>query len=382
MRILVIGAGIGGLTAAIALRAAGFDATVFERESALESVAGNSSIHLWTNGFRGLQRLGLGERLEEVGAPLHRAQLDTVDGRRLVDWPVDDLVEQFGAPCVGIFRADLHSVVRAAVPDDAFRLGRVCVGYEQTASGVTARFDDGTEEQGDALIGADGLGSTIRRQMLDDGPPASTGRIQWQATLTPPAGLDVPRLFRSIWGRGTRFCFYPVPGGFCWYMMAHTPERASVPLASLKRAALARVGGWPTPCAALIEATPEEAIARLELVGRRPGSRWIDGAVALLGDAAHAMPPDMGQGSSQAIEDALVLARCLARSESDVAAGLLDYQEERLDRVNRVAKLAWAIARLGKYESRPGVALRNALIRAVGPGVAWRATKKDMAYEF
>lgn len=382
MRVIVVGAGIGGLTTAIALREAGIEAVVFEHADALEQIQGRrSSIHLWTNGVRGLQRLGIGDRVADAGAPFDRAQVESLDGRLLVDWPVAEMVRRLGAPTVGIIRADLHSVLADALGADAIRFGARCTGYGQDGDGVVACFEDGREEGGDVLVGADGLTSTIRQQLLGDGPPVYTGRIQWQATLTPPEGLVPPRLYGNCWGRGRRFAFYPIPGGVCWYTMVSAPAGTADPPGGPKAAVLRHYRGWREPYEALIEATPDEAIDRLELVARRPGGRWVEGRVVLLGDAAHAMPPDMGQGSALAIEDALVLARHLAGG-GDPGAALRAYETERLDRVNRIGRMAWRIARLGSLRNPLAVAGRNVFIRLISPRVAWNRHQQDMAYEF
>jgi 2-polyprenyl-6-methoxyphenol hydroxylase-like FAD-dependent oxidoreductase len=382
LRVIIVGAGIGGLTTAIALRDAGIEPVVYERAEALEQIQGRrSSIHLWTNGMRGLQRLGIGDRVAEVGAPFDRAQVESLKGRRLVDWPVAEMVQKLGAPTVGIIRADLHAVLADALGADAIRFGARCTGVDQTPDGILARFEDGGEERGDVLVAADGLTSTIRQQVLEDGPPVYTGRIQWQATLTPPEGLVPPRLYGNCWGRGRRFAFYPIPGGVCWYTMVSAPAGTSDPPGGAKAAVLAHYRGWRDPYEALIEATPEEAIDRLELVARRPGNRWVEGRVALLGDAAHAMPPDMGQGSALAIEDALVLAKHLAGG-GDATAALRAYEDERLERVNRICRMAWRIARLGSLKNPLAVAARNGMIRLLSPKIAWNQHQQDMAYEF
>lgn len=382
MRVLVIGAGIGGLTTAIALRQAGIEAVVYERAETLEHIQGNrSSIHLWTNGMRGLQRLGIGDRVAAAGAPFERAELVTAGGKRLVDWPVAEMGRRLGAPTVGIIRADLHRVLADALGADAVRFGARCSGFTETQDGVVARFDDGSEDRGEVLVGADGLSSTVRQELLGDGPPIRTGSIQWQAVLTPPPeGLALPSVHHNRWGHGARYAFYPVPDGFCWYTMIHAPE-GSVDRAGSKAAVLERIGDWGDPYVALAEATPEAEIGRLDLLARKPDGRWVEGRVALLGDAAHGMPPDMGQGSALAIEDAVVLTKYLAGG-GDVPAALRGYQDHRLDRVNRLARMAWRIARVGSYENRLAIAWRDFLIRLIAPGVAWKRQLQDMAYDF
>jgi 2-polyprenyl-6-methoxyphenol hydroxylase-like FAD-dependent oxidoreductase len=381
LQTIVVGAGIGGLTTALALRRRGIEAKVVERAADLKAIQVGYGIHLWTNAMRGLQQLGLGDAVEAIGEPFETMEFSTVDGARLIQWPVGEMGRRLGAPTVGLTRADLHAVLVAAVGDDPVEFGSELVEYAQDADGVTARFRDGRELRAQVLVGADGINSSVRRQLLGDDGPEYHGVFEWHAQIEPPPGLVPPGAYRERWGRGARFGFYPTKGGLCWYSLVRGPAGGRDPDGGRKAAVLERLSGWPEPTEALVRATPEEAIVRLDIVARKPVKRWSEGRVTLLGDAAHAMPPNMGQGSAQAIEDAIVLSRCLSE-EPDVAAALRAYERRRIPRATRMANMASLIGRAGRLENPAARAFRNRVMRLMTPGVAWTRQQEDMAYDF
>jgi 2-polyprenyl-6-methoxyphenol hydroxylase-like FAD-dependent oxidoreductase len=381
LRAIVVGAGIGGLTTAIALRRRGIEARVFERAPDLRAIQVGYGIHLWTNAMRGLQRLGLGEEVEAIGEAFETMDFATVDGPRLIDWPVGQMGRKLGAPTVGLTRADLHAVLVHALGDGIVEFGSELVEYSQDADGVSARFGNGREERAHVLVGADGLYSAVRRQLLGDAPPTYCGVFEWHAQIEPRPEFVPPGTYRERWGRGARFGFYPTKGGLCWYSLVRGPEGGSDPEGERKAAVLERLRGWPEPTEALIQKTPDAAIVRLDILARKPVKRWSDGRVTLLGDAAHAMPPNMGQGSAQAIEDALVLSRCLSE-EADVAAALHMYERRRVPRATRMANMASLIGRAGRLENPAARAFRNRVMQLATPRVAWTRQQEDMAYDF
>ena len=156
-RVILIGGGIGGLAAAIALRRSGIEAVVFERETDVLKIQVGGGIHLWTNAMRALQELGLADRIADIGVPIERTEFRTRGGRLLATWPVGEIAHEFGLQDFGISRAELQQLLVESQGDGVVRTGLICTGFEQDASGVTARFSDGSEERGSALVGADGL---------------------------------------------------------------------------------------------------------------------------------------------------------------------------------------------------------------------------------
>lgn len=384
MRALVIGGGIGGLCTARALAQAGLDATVFERADALRQIQVGGAIHLWQNGMRGLQRLDFADQVEQLagrGAAVERAEMRNWRGRLITWWSVKEAEQELGAPTLGVVRPDLHSVLTGGTKDGVLQLGRECVGFEQ-GTGVTARFADGSEETGDVLIGADGIRSAVRRQLLGDEPPRYAKYASWQALAAYQDEAAPVGLFRIVWGPGARFLFYRVSEELVyWEGIFATEAGGSDPTGGRRQAVLERFRGWDRPVEAIVAATEEDAIARTDSYDRPPVERWGEGSVTLLGDAAHAMTNAAGQGANQTIEDAVVLGGCL-RGASDPVAALRAYEERRIGRTAKVNTLAWNLSSLSRLKNPVACAARDNLLKVMLGTVGKRAQRKDMAYEF
>lgn len=189
MKAIVVGAGIGGLSAAIALRRAGVEAVVFERARELKEIG--AGLSLMPNAIRALNGLGLADALRAIGAPIGVAQIRTWRGEVLSSIPAWRLGERVGAGSAAVHRADLQGALLRELGEEAVRLGTACTSFEQEGGGVRAFFADGAEERADLLVGADGLRSTIRRGLLGDGAPRYAGYTAWRAVVS-PEGEPVP----------------------------------------------------------------------------------------------------------------------------------------------------------------------------------------------
>ena len=363
LRVLIIGGGVGGLTTAYALRRAGIDATVYEKAGEMQKIQVGGGIALWSNAFQVLQRLDLAERMLAVGGPVRYFECRTWRGDLPAIWPLRVLERKLGAPTVGVARSDLHRVLVGALDEGALEMGAECAGFEQDATGVTLRFADGREERGDVLIGADGISSAVRAQLVPEAQPRYVGYMLWQANIV----LEHPRLphdvFRMLWGPGERFVFFPVgQGRTYWAAISNAPEGEADPESGLKARLLERYRHYPEPTQALIEATPEAKLARMDVYDLKPVRRWGEGRVTLLGDAAHAMTFNIGQGAGQAIEDAAVLTGLLAAAtREDVPAALREYERRRMARAAFFANVAYQLGALGTWENRVACALRGRL---------------------
>jgi 2-polyprenyl-6-methoxyphenol hydroxylase-like FAD-dependent oxidoreductase len=386
MRAVIAGAGIAGLTSAIALRGQGVETLVLERASAAEEIQVGGCIHVWHNGMRGLQRIGVGERLRKLAgeaAVVERAEFCTARGGLMYGWSVRDTERHVGAPTFGVRRPDLHRVLLDAVEEQVVQFGETCVGFEQDSEGVRVRLASGREERGDVLIAADGLRSTLRASLPGATEPRYAGYVSWQA----PARVDtevVPvGLFRVIWGRGARFLFYRVgPEEVYWEGTFAAPAGGADPEGARKQAVLERFGGWPAPVERIIAATEQPAIGRADMYDRPPSKLWGTGRVTLLGDAAHAMTNALGQGANQAIEDALVLARCLGEAPGEPAAALRSYEAARIPRANQFASLSWTMARASRLRNALACRLRDTMLTVGFRARFARQHVKDMGYEF
>jgi 2-polyprenyl-6-methoxyphenol hydroxylase-like FAD-dependent oxidoreductase len=372
MRAMIVGAGIGGLTAAIALRRAGIDATVFERTGELKEVG--AGILLAANAVSVLGELGLSDEVRGLGTPASAGRVLTWRGNTLTKVPLEKLETRVGVPSAAVHRADLQDLLLRKLEGQGPRLGAECSGFESDAEGVNVVFADGAQERGDLLVGADGLHSTVRAGLFGPEKPRYAGYTAWRAVVRPGRGLLPWGTGFESWGRGARFgCAHIGDGRVYWFATINAPEgekdgplgSPSAPKAVLER----HFGGWHHPVPALIAETDEEKIRRDDLYDREPLSgSWGRGRVTLLGDAAHPSTPNLGQGACQAIEDAVVLARGLKEAGGrdasyDVPSALRRYEDLRRERTAWIVRRSRAVGRVGQIENPLLCGLRDAALR-------------------
>lgn len=351
--VIIIGAGIGGLTTALALKRAGIAARVFERvESWQEPGAG---LTLWANAVKVLRKLDLDE-VTRASFNLADGEIYSWQGNHLSSIPAKKLLQRFGATNLAVYRADFHAALLAAVGQDMVELNSQCIGFEQDEDGVTVQFADGRHVRGQALIGADGIHSTIRAQLFGKQKPRYAGYTAWRGVTVPPA---VEMRVGEYWGNGTRFGLVPLPQGrYYWFATRNAREGEREDRAGRKHEVLSLFTHWYASIPAIIEATPESAILRNDIYDRPPLTHWTQGRVTLLGDAAHPMTPNLGQGACQALEDALVLTQCLEQTEN-VCVALQLYQARRIPHTTRIVKRSWNLGRVGQWKNPLACKLRD-----------------------
>jgi len=361
MRIAIVGGGIGGLTAALALGREGFSASVFEQAPALLEVG--AAIAVWPNAFRVVERLGLGGDVLARAGRISRARWLGSDGTPYKHFSFPET----GAPAVALHRADLQATLRRALPDGSLQLGKTFEGFTEEEDEIRLRFADGTEFACDVLVGADGLHSRVRAQLLGDvgGEPVYRGYSVWRGVArlehaALPAGTAL-----EVYGEGRRFGVGPVGlGRTGWWATANEPEGTPEP-PSEHGSKLSRLfEGWCAPVNELIEATPSESILCNAAYDRPAAARWGRGAATLLGDAVHPMTPNLGQGGCMAIEDAAVLARCLAKYR-EASVALRIYESRRRARAESVARYSRLYGAVGQWEGRAATRLRARLLSSV-----------------
>jgi 2-polyprenyl-6-methoxyphenol hydroxylase-like FAD-dependent oxidoreductase len=356
---LIVGGGIGGLAAAIGMRQEGWRVTVLERAPELAEVG--AGIAIWMNGLRALDRLGVGERVRALGIPDGDGWLREADGDPLMPLVTPQLRSRFPDLGLVLHRADLHSILIAGLGADAVRLGAGVVDFNDHDASVEVVLADGSRLEADVLIGADGLHSAVRARLHGEQPPRYAGYTAWRAVLP----FDTSRLLPGeSWGSGARFGQIPLPDGRVYLFATHdAPEGQRS--ADGERAELLRLfGGWHDPIPSLIAAVQEEQILRNDVYDRPPLRQWGRGRVTLLGDAAHPMTPNLGQGACQALEDAVVLARCL-RSVPDPVAALRAYERERAPRAHLFVTRSRQAGEVGQWSHPAATRLRGVLMRHV-----------------
>ncbi len=345
MRLLIAGAGIGGLTAALAALRQGHEVEIYEQASELKEVG--AGVQLSANGTRVLYALGVGEELKSLSCEATGKEIRLWNTGE--SWKLFDLgkvsIERYGFPYFTVYRPDLLDVLARAVrrlKADAIHLGRKCVGFTQTNTEVALELETGEIATGDALVGADGVHSPIRQTLFGADKPQFSGIIAWRGII-PMERLPahMARMVGVNWvGPGGHVVHYPLRGGAVmnfvgalertdWQIESWSARGTTEELAADYR-------GWHDDVQALIRNI--RVPYKWALMVRPPMPRWTVGRVTLLGDACHSMVPFLAQGAVMAMEDGVVLARALTELDGDVASRLARYEESRRERTRRAVE--------------------------------------------
>ncbi|MFG3550835.1 FAD-dependent monooxygenase [Streptomyces sp. NPDC047725] len=366
---VVVGAGIGGVAAAIGLRRIGWEVTVVERAPVLADVGAGISLH--ANGIRALDALGVGEAVRAAARPQYTGGTRAPGGRWLARMDGAALERDLGTPIVGIPRALLHRALRAALPAECLVTGAEVTAVDRSDPGRVRIPLGDTVLEADLVVAADGVGSRLRAELFPRHPgPAYSGSTVLRAVTERPVRLATD--FELTWGKGAEFGHIAFADGRAeWHAVLNSPPgvRHPDPLAVLRR----RFGAWHDPIPALLDATRPDDVLHHDIHElATPLPAFAVGRVALLGDAAHAMTPNLGQGACQALEDAAVLAAALAAGPT-VASALARYDAERRPRSQSVARDARRAGRMGQQLAHPlAVALRNTALRLAPSGATLR----------
>jgi 2-polyprenyl-6-methoxyphenol hydroxylase-like FAD-dependent oxidoreductase len=373
VKALIAGAGIAGLATGIALRRAGLDLEIFERSRQLREIG--AGLMIWPNGARSLKSLGVEVRDLKV----KKVTLSNSHGRRLVEMPVDSAYVRYGYGVSFVHRADLQAALATSFGTQGLRLGCEVRGFVDGEAKVEVALNDGTVAIGDLLVGADGLRSPVRRQLLGDGEPVYLGSTIWRG-LASSEGIDLPHgCGINMWGRGSEFiAFHLADGSIYWAGVTNEPRGEKPGPEGHKQDLFERFGDWAQPVPALIAATKEASILRNDMYDRPPAQRWSGGRVTLVGDAAHPMSPNQGQGACQALEDAVALGESIERTSSLTEAFQL-YERRRLRRANREVTMSRQTTRGVQIENPLVCALRDGLISLVPRALIMRMQDATLA---
>jgi FAD-dependent urate hydroxylase len=389
-RVLIIGGGIGGLAATLALRQAGFDVQVFESVPEIKIVG--AGLAIWSNALNALRQIGLADAVQAMGKPAIYRVIRATNGEILAKVQVNQISNREETALIHLHRGDLQTVLLNAVlqypqngpqqgesrvwppstfePQEVyqripkksseFALGARCVGFRQDGKAVWAQFADGREVQGDLLVGADGVHSVIRQQLFPNARLRLVGQSSWRGL----AELDHEQIAEGgageTWGIGQRVGLIPMSQGkVYWFLTKNAPPGGmqGTPLEK-KQQMQELVKGWHEPIPSMIEATEAQTIIHTELNELESLDQWHKGRVVLLGDAAHAMTPNLGQGACQAIEDAVTLGYCL-KEVGDIEASLDLYERKRVERVRRIVADSRRFGEVAHNEASPPCLLRG-----------------------
>ncbi|MEU7780767.1 FAD-dependent oxidoreductase [Micromonospora parva] len=369
---VVVGGGIGGLSAALALHRQGWRVTVLERAPELREVG--AGLSLMANAVRALDALGLGPTVRRGGHGEAPGGIRNRHGRWLSRVDATEMVRQLGTTALGVHRATLHRTLREALPASSLHTSATVEHVESDPERASVRYRTPNGSRtltADLVVGADGLRSRVRAQLWPQHPgPVYAGSTAWRAAI---AFAD-PVPAAITWGPGAEFGMVPIGDGqLYWYAALNAPPGGHAPdeLAALRE----RFGDWHDPIPALLAATPPGVVLRNDIHHlAAPLPSYVRGRVALLGDAAHAMTPNLGQGAGQAIEDAVVLGAVCANGPEGLPAALGAYDEQRRPRSQAVARASVTAGRFGQQLCHPiAVAVRDTALRLTPGRVALRS---------
>lgn len=332
-RVVVVGAGLGGLAVAIALRKQGFDTQIYEKAHELRPVG--AGLSLAPNGLKALEAINpeIIGALMEMGRRTHIVNLRKFTGD-LITKIAPNFIGNYKWPMLSIRWSCLQNTLASFLAPDAINLSHRLVRFKQKGDKVEVYFDNGGAVTADIVIGADGIDSRVREILMNDGPPRYAGRLSWRGVIRYQSDLLLPNEVTFIAGSdGKNFALFDVGHGYIfWSAGALSPDGAmSENAAAAKHRVLEIFAGWAPPVGTIVEATPPEEIVERPIEDRIPLTSWSRGGVTLLGDAAHAMVPSLGQGANTAFEDAWELSRSLAVQPS-IEAALSHYENSRVYR--------------------------------------------------
>lgn len=341
MKVIVVGAGIGGTSAAIALQRLGHEVVVYDRMRENKPVG--AALSLWSNGVKVLNWLGLADEVAALGGDMaDLVYLDGHTGETLCDFSLAPVTTQTGQKPYPVARADLQALLMDRVGRDRIHLGRRMTGIEDDGTHVTVTFADGGVDSGDVLIGADGARSLTRAYVQPAGAPdivrEYSGYTNFNGLIAADPAIGRATAWTTYVAEGKRAAVMPVAGGR-FYFWFDVPQPAGLPYERAEGTAPLReaFAGWAPGVDALIDAIdPEASLNRVEIWDITPFSTWTKGRVAILGDAAHNTAPDIGQGACSALEDAFALGIAFATNTVGVADTLHRYERMRADRAGEL----------------------------------------------
>jgi len=341
VKIIIVGAGIGGLSAGIALRKFGHQVEIYEAVQSIQPVG--AAISLWSNGIKCLNYLGLNREIARIGGDMaFMAYLDAISGEQITRFSLEPLVTRVGERPYPVSRTDLQEMLMQAFGLTDIALGKRLVRIHDNGQFVTAYFEDGTEAKADILIGADGTHSRVRDHVLGFAVERKyAGYVNWNGLVAVDEAVAPPNQWTMFVGESKRVSLMPVAGKrFYFFFDVPLPKGLREDRSTVRTDLRRYFQGWAGPVQTLIENLDPASTNRVEIHDIEPIEQFCRGRVALLGDAAHSMTPDIGQGGCMALEDAVMLAMTLQTHSLGVEDALYRYQERRRQRANELVMKA------------------------------------------
>ena len=375
--VVIVGAGVGGLTAALALSGAGVQALVLEQVPELKPIG--SGITLQTNALQALDHVGLADSVRQRGAELTHASFCLDNGKQLLEVDMHRFGEEFGQPSVCIHRGILQQLLLEKVGQHHVRTGVALSKIAQDARSVCLTMADGTQLMADAVIGADGIRSFVRSQLWGPIELQKAGYTSWRG-ICRNEGLVAAGEANESWGTGKRFGFMPMDDEHLYWFATESTSADSSEQDSTQSAMVPRFGTWHAPIGEIVRRTPDSEILQADLYELPRLKAWGRGRVTLLGDAAHAMTPNLGQGGGMAIEDAIVLADAYRKSTT-VEAWLLDFSRRRKRRIRAMVTESRRLGSLAQGNSFLARIVRNHVLPRIPKALHDAQMRKLLRFE-
>lgn len=383
MKAAIVGAGIGGLTTAIAFRKAGINFEIFEASPVLQPIG--AGIVMASNAMQVFQRLGIEKKIKEAGIEIVEAfgvdeSFKTISKLRVKE----KVTPIYGFGSYAYHRGRLQQALLSEIESEKIHLNKRLVAVNQNESFVTLSFDDGTNFEFDLVVGADGIKSMVRKNVIGEIPFRYSNQTCWRGMAKFSLTEKMKKNSYEMWGneKGLRFGFVQTwKDEVYYYTTFFTDANGKDEPGKVKNTLLekySRFGKIPTQ---IIESTPEENIIRSDIYDLQPIPQWWKERVALLGDAAHATTPNLGQGGCQAVEDAFVIAKCL-QEHSSIEQALEKYQAIRYTKAVHVVNMSWQFGQMTNWGNPLARTLRNNLFRLMPESMTIKELDKIMKLNY
>jgi 2-polyprenyl-6-methoxyphenol hydroxylase-like FAD-dependent oxidoreductase len=368
-RFAIIGGGIGGLSLAIAMQRKGFHVTVYENTPVIKPLG--AGLGLAANAVRAFTEIGISEDVLEAGSVLKKVSIKNQQGKVLAQTDSQKISRKYNVVNnFTIHRADLHDVLLRHLSEGSLQLGRGCVDFVQDKSSVKLTFQDGSISEADYVIACDGVHSLFRKKLLPKSKPRYAGYTCWRAVIdNVPAAVDLNETSET-WGAGSRFGIAPLNNNrLYWFACVNAPEndqkKRSYGIKELSK----HFGEFHSPIPEILQHTKDQQLIWNDIIDIKPLKRFAFERILLMGDAAHATTPNMGQGACMAIEDAAILANTISDSQS-VEQAFADFERKRIHRTTTIVNESWQLGRVAQWENRLLISLRNTLLQLTPSSVA------------
>ena len=382
MKAVIIGAGIGGLTTAIALQQAGIDFEVFEAAPELRPIG--AGIVMASNAMQVFQRLGIEKKIIKAGLEIVSAYGVDQNFKLISSLQVKEkITSRYGIGSYAIHRGRLQQVLLEEIDQKKIHLNKKLITLVQNNQKVTLNFEDGFSTEADVVIGADGIKSAVRKNIFGDLPLRYSGQTCWRGMTKFSLPADKQFNTYEMWGKqkGLRFGFVPAAPDEVYYFTTFFTNANGKDSGRVKESLLKTYSCFGSLPTQIIEATPEENIIRSDIFDLNPIPKWWNGRVALLGDAAHATTPNLGQGGCQAVEDAYVTAKCL-KENSSIEKAFEQYQNMRYEKALHVVNLSWSFGKMTNVGNPILQSLRNGFMRMMPESMAIKQLDKILKLNY